>query len=167
MQKLSSRAYLLRPSPDTLKTPNGSRTDDPALIIIFGWMNAADGPLAKYVAQYQVLFPASSILLVTCTFAGMTIPWLGLREARTVATATRAILDPDVRLAAVRLLGGTGDPLARTRLEALLAAFARHPASTVCIPTRMHNSRSTTWFSPAVDSVVSGALGGLLAPINR
>ncbi len=29
--------------------------------------------------------------------------------------------DPAVRLAAVRLLGGTGDPLARTRLEALLA----------------------------------------------
>ncbi|AGE28807.1 urea ABC transporter permease subunit UrtB [Pseudomonas poae] len=29
--------------------------------------------------------------------------------------------DPVVRLAAVRLLGGTGDPLARTRLEALLA----------------------------------------------
>ena len=29
--------------------------------------------------------------------------------------------DPQVRLAAVRLLGGTGDPLARTRLEALLA----------------------------------------------
>ena len=29
--------------------------------------------------------------------------------------------DPAVRLAAVRLLGNTGDPLARTRLEALLA----------------------------------------------
>ncbi len=29
--------------------------------------------------------------------------------------------DPQVRLAAVRLLGSTGDPLARTRLEALLA----------------------------------------------
>ena len=93
MQKLSPRVYLSRPSPDTL-TP-GLRTNDPALIIIFGWMNATDGPLAKYVRQYQVLFPTSSILLVTCTFAGMTLPWQGLREARIAAVAARAILEQD------------------------------------------------------------------------
>lgn len=91
MQKLSPRVYLLRPSPDNI-TP---KTEDPALIIIFGWMNAGEGPLAKYVRQYQALFPISSILLVTCTFAGMTLPWLGLRESRIAATTTRAILEQD------------------------------------------------------------------------
>lgn len=93
MQTLSPCVYLLRPSPDN--TTPVPKTDDPALIIIFGWMNATSGPLAKYVRQYQALFPASAILLVTCTFAGMTFPWLGLREARIAAVTTRAILEQD------------------------------------------------------------------------
>ncbi|KAM7211013.1 Eukaryotic protein of unknown function (DUF829) domain containing protein [Rhypophila decipiens] len=87
MQKLSSRVYLL-PS-----TGESRASDDPDLIIIFGWMNGTPkGPLAKYVNQYQTLFPTSSILLVTCPFAGMTVPWLGLQEARTAAMAAHAIL---------------------------------------------------------------------------
>lgn len=93
METLSPSVYLLRPSPDNT-TPK-PKADSPRLIIIFGWMNAAHGPLAKYVRQYQALFPASAILLVTCTFAGMTIPWLGLREARIAAITTRAILEHD------------------------------------------------------------------------
>src|ERR1700756_574157 len=46
--------------------------------------------------------------------------------ALSLALANLQLVDPDpaVRLAAVRLLGGTGDPLARTRLEALLAPGA-------------------------------------------
>ncbi|KAK0713963.1 hypothetical protein B0T26DRAFT_719120 [Lasiosphaeria miniovina] len=95
MERLSPRVYLLRPPPNkTIRGP-GTDADAPGLIVIFGWMNAGDGPLAKYVSQYQALFPASAILLVTCTFAGMTFPWIGLREARMAATATRAILEPD------------------------------------------------------------------------
>ncbi|KAI1440641.1 hypothetical protein F5Y02DRAFT_402134 [Annulohypoxylon stygium] len=93
MQKVSPHVYLLRPSSDNTK--NVVKADDPALIIIFGWMNATDGPLAKYVRQYETLFPASAILLVTCTFAGMTVPWLGLREARIAATTAHAILEQD------------------------------------------------------------------------
>ncbi|KAI0875737.1 hypothetical protein GGS24DRAFT_499556 [Hypoxylon argillaceum] len=92
MQALSPHVYLLR------RWPYGTtweQVKDPALIIILGWMNAADGPLAKYVRQYQTLFPATDILLITCTFAGMTIPWLGLREARIAATTARAILQQD------------------------------------------------------------------------
>jgi hypothetical protein len=81
----------LRPSLDN--TTPAPKADDPALIIIFGWMNAPPGPLAKYVRQYQVLFPTSSILLVTCTFAAMTVPWLGSREARVAAITTRAIIE--------------------------------------------------------------------------
>ncbi|KAM7185584.1 putative indole-diterpene biosynthesis protein [Rhypophila sp. PSN 637] len=96
MRKLSSRVYLLRPVP-SISAPSAKgeprASDDPELIIIFGWMNATPkGPLAKYVNQYQTLFPNSSILLVTCTFAGISLPWLGLREARKAAIATHAIL---------------------------------------------------------------------------
>lgn len=47
----------------------------------------------------------------------------GVRDALSLALANLQLVDPDpaIRLAAVRLLGETGDPLARTRLEALLA----------------------------------------------
>jgi urea transport system permease protein len=47
----------------------------------------------------------------------------GVHSALSLALANLQLVDPDpaVRLAAVRLLGSTGDPLARTRLEALLA----------------------------------------------
>lgn len=96
MQTLSPRVYLFRPSPNSSTARTG--IDNPALIIIFGWMNAGNGPLAKYVRQYQALFPDSAILLITCTFAGMTLPWLGLREARIAATTTRAILEEDEAL---------------------------------------------------------------------
>lgn len=46
----------------------------------------------------------------------------GVRDALTLALANLQLVDSDpaVRLAAVRLLGETGDPLARTRLETLL-----------------------------------------------
>ncbi|GAP89383.1 putative indole-diterpene biosynthesis protein [Rosellinia necatrix] len=93
MQALSPRVYLLRPSRENVTREHSA--EDPALIIILGWMNAADGPLAKYARQHQALFPTSAILLITCTFAGMTIPWLGLREARIAATTARAILEQD------------------------------------------------------------------------
>ncbi|MDA8484357.1 urea ABC transporter permease subunit UrtB [Pseudomonas resinovorans] len=46
----------------------------------------------------------------------------GVRDAISLALANLQLVDPDpaIRLNAVRLLGETGDPLARTRLEALL-----------------------------------------------
>ncbi|MET1080654.1 MAG: urea ABC transporter permease subunit UrtB [Pseudomonas sp.] len=46
-----------------------------------------------------------------------------VRSALTLALASLQLVDPDpaIRLAAVRLLGETGEPLARTRLEGLLA----------------------------------------------
>ncbi|KAI6082296.1 hypothetical protein F4821DRAFT_218067 [Hypoxylon rubiginosum] len=115
MQTLSPHVYLWRPSPDN--TTLGPY--DPALIVIFGWMNATDGPLAKYVRQYQVLFPASAILLVTCTFAGMTLPWLGLRQARIAAIAARGILEPD---AAQAPMNSATDP--GTRPHLLLHVFS-------------------------------------------
>ncbi|MDH1265063.1 urea ABC transporter permease subunit UrtB [Pseudomonas sp. GD03944] len=54
-----------------------------------------------------------------------------VRDALSLALANLQLVDPDpaVRLAAVRLLGETGDPLARTRLEALLAPDVESDAS--------------------------------------
>lgn len=118
MQPLSPRVSLFRPSPD--KTTNKHREDDPALIIIFGWMNAGNGPLAKYIHQYQAMFPASAILLVRCTFAGMTIPWIGMREARIAAATTRAVLEQDEAQAPSH--SGAGERPRRPRL--LLHAFS-------------------------------------------
>lgn len=53
-----------------------------------------------------------------------------VRAALALALANLQLIDPDpaIRLAAVRLLGDTGEPLARTRLEALLAADAESDA---------------------------------------
>lgn len=118
-QPLSPRVSLWRSSLDnTTAKPKGS-ADDPALIIIFGWMNAAKSPLAKYVSQYQALFPTSAILLVTCSFAGMTIPAFGLREARIAAIATRSILEQNE---AQRSSHSGTDPRLRPRL--LLHVFS-------------------------------------------
>ncbi|KAK4160347.1 putative indole-diterpene biosynthesis protein [Cladorrhinum sp. PSN259] len=125
MQRLSPHVYLLRPSAD--KTTRESRAGAPALIIIFGWMNAADGPLAKYVNQYQALFPSSAILLVTCTFAGMTLPWMGLREAQVAAEAVRAILEQDAQEApdsGARLLVHVFSNAGSTMLYHLYTAYA-------------------------------------------
>ncbi|KAK8061637.1 hypothetical protein PG994_008003 [Apiospora phragmitis] len=118
MQKMSPSVYLLRPPPPA------PRTDDPALIIICGWMNAGDGPLAKYVRQYQALFPDSAVLLFTCTFAGMTLPWLGLREARIAATAARAILEQDEETQEPPCGDGGADPRPRPRPRLLVHAFS-------------------------------------------
>ncbi|MGE8360920.1 urea ABC transporter permease subunit UrtB [Pseudomonas sp.] len=54
-----------------------------------------------------------------------------VRDALGLALANLQLVDPDpaVRLAAVRLLGETGDPLARARLEALLAPEMESDAS--------------------------------------
>ncbi|MDH4570078.1 urea ABC transporter permease subunit UrtB [Pseudomonas sp. BN414] len=55
----------------------------------------------------------------------------GVRDAISLALANLQLVDPDpaIRLNAVRLLGETGDPLARTRLEALLDPSVEADAS--------------------------------------
>jgi urea transport system permease protein len=54
-----------------------------------------------------------------------------VKDALTLALANLQLVDssPTVRLSAVRLLGETGDPLARTRLESLLAPGVETDAS--------------------------------------
>jgi len=54
-----------------------------------------------------------------------------VRSALSLALAKLQLVDPDpaIRLAAVRLLGDTGEPLARTRLESLLAPGVEQDAA--------------------------------------
>jgi hypothetical protein len=118
MQQLSPFVYLWQPSSPENATPT-PKTDDPALVLLFGWMNAGGGPLAKYVRQYQVLFPTSAILLVTCSFVGMMIPRLGLQRASIAATTARAILEDDKAKSKAReAFQGGGDECPRLLIHA-------------------------------------------------
>ncbi|KAI6377727.1 hypothetical protein MCOR25_002451 [Pyricularia grisea] len=67
MSKLSDKVYLYRP-PSTTGSGGGGGASPPAgvpkLIVVFGWMDARDVHLAKYVIGHRALFPTSQILLV-------------------------------------------------------------------------------------------------------
>ncbi|KAK3324430.1 hypothetical protein B0T19DRAFT_230437 [Cercophora scortea] len=168
METLSPRVFLLRPSAD--KTTRESNADAPALIIIFGWMNAAtNGPLAKYVNQYQALSPASAILIVTCTFAGMTLPWVGLREARVAATATRAILEQDADDAQTsshprpRLLVHVFSNAGSTMLYHLYTAYAAAAGSATAVPATLPLHATVFDSTPAAftyQTLLQGILDG-------
>jgi hypothetical protein len=58
MTRLSSHVFYH--DPKTTHLPN-----HPSLILFAGWMGARNAHLAKYTAQYQLLFPTSRILLIT------------------------------------------------------------------------------------------------------
>ncbi|ANF84017.1 urea ABC transporter permease [Pseudomonas antarctica] len=72
--------------------------------------------------------------------------------------------DPVVRLAAVRLLGGTGDPLARTRLEALLAPGVETDAAVhTAAETSLAQVKRKLMFGEILGQAFSGmSLGSIL-----
>lgn len=72
--------------------------------------------------------------------------------------------DPAVRLAAVRLLGGTGDPLARTRLEALLAPGVETDAAVhTAAETSLAQVKRKLMFGEILGQAFSGmSLGSIL-----
>ncbi|KAL2205662.1 hypothetical protein CC79DRAFT_1387742 [Sarocladium strictum] len=107
-------------------------------------MNAGSGPLAKYVRQYQVMFPASSIPLVTCSFPGMMFPLLGARRARLVATTARDILEEDAAKSKAR-----GAEPGNERPRLLIHAFS-HAGSTMLRHT--YNAYATTRSSDELSS---------------
>ncbi|MCV4281152.1 urea ABC transporter permease subunit UrtB, partial [Pseudomonas capsici] len=83
---------------------------------------AADAKLRLAAArQLQKSARPAQLELLTQRVAAETDS--GVKDALTLALANLQLVDssPSVRLAAVRLLGETGDPLARTRLETLLS----------------------------------------------
>ncbi|KAK4108607.1 hypothetical protein N656DRAFT_717859 [Canariomyces notabilis] len=67
MQKLSPSVYLYRPSSST-PTANGappsSSKPAPKMILLMTWMGAREPHIAKYLVQYQALYPSATILLV-------------------------------------------------------------------------------------------------------
>ncbi|SMQ47450.1 unnamed protein product [Zymoseptoria tritici ST99CH_3D7] len=44
--------------------------EQPSLIVICSWMNAAEKHIAKYTAGYRRLYPDTTVLLVQCSLAG-------------------------------------------------------------------------------------------------
>ncbi|MPR01534.1 urea ABC transporter permease subunit UrtB [Pseudomonas sp. MAFF 212408] len=72
--------------------------------------------------------------------------------------------DPAVRLQAVRLLGGTGDPLARTRLEALLAPGVETDAAVhTAAETSLAQVKRKLMFGEILGQAFSGmSLGSIL-----
>ncbi|KAK8038968.1 hypothetical protein PG993_007379 [Apiospora rasikravindrae] len=68
MTKLSTYVSFYEPAAvsDLQQTSSATATDsqDPKLILIASWMGAQDMHIAKYVTQYQKLYPTSRILLV-------------------------------------------------------------------------------------------------------
>ncbi|AYC34504.1 urea ABC transporter permease subunit UrtB [Pseudomonas cavernae] len=91
----------------------------------------ADDPAVRLSAAQQLQKSAkpAQLALLNAHVASETDE--AVRDALSLALANLRLVDPDpaVRLNAVRLLGATGDPLARTRLESLLADDAEADAT--------------------------------------
>ncbi|WP_226488654.1 urea ABC transporter permease subunit UrtB [Pseudomonas sp. B20] len=89
-----------------------------------------------------------------------------VKSALTLALANLQMVDtsPTVRLAAVRLLGETGDPLARTRLESLLAPGVETDASVrVAAETSLAQVKRKLMIGEILGQAFSGmSLGSIL-----
>lgn len=90
----------------------------------------------------------------------------GVHTALSLALANLQLVDTDpaVRLAAVRLLGSTGDPLARTRLEALLAPGIETDAAVhTAAETSLAQVKRKLMFGEILGQAFSGmSLGSIL-----
>ncbi|MBM7061320.1 urea ABC transporter permease subunit UrtB [Pseudomonas sp. UL073] len=91
----------------------------------------ADDPLVRLAAARQLQKSAKPAQLTLLNGRVATESDDAVRDALALALANLQLVDPDptIRLNAVRLLGETGDPLARTRLESLLADGAEADAT--------------------------------------
>jgi hypothetical protein len=101
MQKLSPMVYLYQPSspekPKSTDVAVGQGPADPKLVLVLGWLDARDAHLAKYVRQYQEVFPRSAILLVKSRLAGANLDSVGRKDASAAVSPIRAAfpdLDP-------------------------------------------------------------------------
>ena len=110
MTKLSQAVYLLKPD-----TASSTRFDPsaPALIFLCGWMAARDIHLAKYVRNYQALYPTASILLLKSRSMDMAFPFIARSDAEPAIAPLRGILrgspaTPDKAQLLVHLFSGAG-----------------------------------------------------------
>lgn len=89
-----------------------------------------------------------------------------VHTALSLARANLQLVDPDpvIRLTAVRLLGSTGDPLARTRLEALLAPGVETDAAVhTAAETSLAQVKRKLMFGEILGQAFSGmSLGSIL-----
>jgi len=92
MNKLSTSIYLVRPKPSIDSGNSGLKTTDPKLVLIIGWMDARELYLAKYVRQYQSLFPTSAILLFKSRLASVNLDRIARRDAKSAVDPLCAIL---------------------------------------------------------------------------
>ncbi|KAL2019757.1 hypothetical protein VTK56DRAFT_9201 [Thermocarpiscus australiensis] len=100
MTKLSPSVYVYRPTapspaPSTPSFSSSSSKPAPRLILLVAWMGAREQHIAKYLLQYQALYPTAPILLVRSE------PWHFLRPrsaGRELAPAVPVIRDvfPDL-----------------------------------------------------------------------
>ena len=76
----------------SLHKPEGSADPSaPKLIALFSWMAAQEAHIAKYIAGYQALYPASPILLVRCPFENTVLRGRPRREVEPAVSAFRSI----------------------------------------------------------------------------
>ncbi|KAI1084342.1 hypothetical protein F5B20DRAFT_524538 [Whalleya microplaca] len=69
MAKLSSLVYFYEPEKTLSPQPGASPA--PKLILFAAWMDARDLHIAKYITQYQAVYPTSTILLVKFALSGI------------------------------------------------------------------------------------------------
>ncbi|KAI2468460.1 hypothetical protein F4781DRAFT_270526 [Annulohypoxylon bovei var. microspora] len=81
MKKLSPFVYLYEPV--TIETSKPTGVEAPKVILMASWMDARDLHIAKYITQYQAIYPTSAILLVKFVF----------KESLS-ASFTRNVVDP-------------------------------------------------------------------------
>ncbi|KAH8879538.1 hypothetical protein GQ53DRAFT_853654 [Thozetella sp. PMI_491] len=158
MQKLSPNVFLL------YSEAAFAPADEPALVILFGWMGAGEALLAKYAHQHQTLFPYSAILLVRTSLATMNSRRVCLRKARPAATAAHAILTADQHQHRHQHMGAPRPRLLVHVFSAagscMLASLADAYAEPLPLRVSIFDSTPTTF---AYDKLVGGVLAGLPA----
>lgn len=93
MEKLGPLVSFYRPS----EAPSTSATQQPRLIIISGWTDAKDAHIAKYIAKYQVLYPAAQILLLRSTMNCIFRPSQIGPAMKRAASVVRAVFQTPVQ----------------------------------------------------------------------
>lgn len=76
--------------------PAGSRDQDaasPRLIVVASWMDARDAHIAKYIDQYQALYPESKILLIKNTFSHILWESTAATEGQPAVSYVRSLMD--------------------------------------------------------------------------
>ncbi|TLS23699.1 uncharacterized protein PpBr36_06116 [Pyricularia pennisetigena] len=89
MSKLSEKVYLYQP-PSTTGVGASPSAGHPKLIMVFGWMDARDVHLAKYIIGHRALFPRSQLLLVKDRIYHHFLPLLAARALRPAIAALKA-----------------------------------------------------------------------------